>query len=155
MLHDQSVGQDGCQYRHYFAHARGNPAHAAPASALDELAQDLFDRLDVAGFDVEGQIRVELAKLHAAPRLAHQLLDQGAHGAAAPIRRRLQLQQHVVTDFHGRSGGHGDAAAGVLEEGYVAVSDMLARQPWTADFPMEVVSVPAAGAPVEQGLAEP
>ena len=48
-----------------------------------------------------------------------------------------------------------DAAAGVLEEGYVAVSDMLARQPWTADFPVEVVSVPATGTPVERGLAEP
>ena len=62
---------------------------------------------------------------------------------AQPIRPPRQQYQRI------------DAAAGVLEEGYVAVSDMLARQPWTADFPVEVVSVPATGAPVEQGLAEP
>jgi hypothetical protein len=47
-----------------------------------------------------------------------------------------------------------DAAAGVIEEGYVAVSDMLARQPWTADFPVQVVPSPAAGAPAEQAVAE-
>ena len=47
-----------------------------------------------------------------------------------------------------------DAAAGVIEEGYVAVSDMLARQPWTADFPVRVVPSPAAGAPAEQAVAE-
>jgi hypothetical protein len=47
-----------------------------------------------------------------------------------------------------------DAATGVFEEGYVAVSDMLARQPWTADFPVQVLPPPAAGAPAEQAVAE-
>ncbi|HEX9031776.1 MAG TPA: DUF3556 domain-containing protein [Streptosporangiaceae bacterium] len=44
-----------------------------------------------------------------------------------------------------------DAATGVLEEGYVAVSDMVANQPWVAEVPVTVVSPAAAAA----GLAEP
>jgi hypothetical protein len=44
-----------------------------------------------------------------------------------------------------------DAATGLLEEGYVAVRDMVASQPWVAEFPVTVLS-PAAPA---KGLAEP
>jgi hypothetical protein len=46
-----------------------------------------------------------------------------------------------------------DAATGLLEEGYVRVADMVARQPWldaTATLPVEViggVTAPAVGAP--------
>lgn len=60
---------------------------------------------------------------------------------AQPIHRQRQHYQLI------------DAATGVFEEGYVAVSDMLARQPWTADFPVEVAPPPAS-MPAEPGLAE-
>lgn len=65
---------------------------------------------------------------------------------AQPIHRPRQHYQLI------------DAVTGVFEEGYVAVSDMLARQPWTADFPVEMVPQPerAAADPgqPEPGLAE-
>jgi hypothetical protein len=48
-----------------------------------------------------------------------------------------------------------DAATGVFEEGYVAVSDMLARQPWTADIPVQVATSPITGASAEQAGAPP
>jgi hypothetical protein len=48
-----------------------------------------------------------------------------------------------------------DAATGVFEEGYVAVSDMLARQPWTADIPVQVVTSPVTGVSAEQAGAPP
>jgi hypothetical protein len=61
---------------------------------------------------------------------------------AQPMHRQRQHYQLI------------DAATGVFEDGYVAVSDMLARQPWTADFPVQVVSRPAS-VPTEPSLTEP
>lgn len=61
-----------------------------------------------------------------------------------------------------------DAATGVFEEGQAAVRDMVACQPWVADFPVTVTSTRPAGMPArepalgaagqelaEPGLAEP
>lgn len=64
---------------------------------------------------------------------------------AQPMHRQRQRYQLI------------DAATGVFEEGHVAVADMLARQPWTADIPVQVAPAPAApgGATVAPGLGEP
>ncbi|HVB45879.1 MAG TPA: DUF3556 domain-containing protein [Streptosporangiaceae bacterium] len=62
---------------------------------------------------------------------------------AQPLHRQRQHYQLI------------DAATGVFEEGYVAVSDMLARQPWTADFPVEVIPSPSAKLAAGPGLAGP
>ncbi len=55
---------------------------------------------------------------------------------AQPMQRQSQHYQLI------------DAATGLLEEGSVSVADMLARQPWTPDFPVTpVTTVPAEPAP--------
>ena len=62
---------------------------------------------------------------------------------AQPLQRQRQRYQLI------------DAATGVFEEGFVSVGEMVASQPWIADFPVEVLpAAPAATAP-ELGLAEP
>jgi hypothetical protein len=64
---------------------------------------------------------------------------------AQPMLRQRQRYQLI------------DAATGVFEAGHVAVADMLARQPWTADIPVQVAPAPAAvaEAPAVPGLTEP
>jgi hypothetical protein len=53
---------------------------------------------------------------------------------AQPIQRQTQQYRLV------------DAAAGEFECGYVRVADMVTRQPWADDLPVQVLSAPAVGA---------
>jgi hypothetical protein len=51
-----------------------------------------------------------------------------------------------------------DAARGMLEEGYVLVEDMIARQPWldeSGTIPVEVLGTPRPASLIPTGLTAP